>query len=189
MSNHFSAADLKSPGDDARLDLTDLFVFTAPDNPGTTVLIMDSNPFTKGDGFHPGAVYRFNIDNDGDAVADVAFSFTFSPLTDGRQTATAYYATGSDAQTREPRGERLIQDTPAWTPPPRPSRPARSGCSPASAATPSSPTPTASCTGWSTAPPGTSSGPARTPSPAPTSSPSRWKYPTTCSAPDRSEYG
>ena len=27
MSNHFSAADLKSPGDDARLDLTDLFVF------------------------------------------------------------------------------------------------------------------------------------------------------------------
>jgi hypothetical protein len=111
MSNHFSAADLKSPGDDARLDLTDLFVFTAPDNPGKTVLIMDSNPFTKGDGFHPGAVYRFNIDNDGDAVADVAFSFTFSPLTDGRQTATAYYATASDAQTREPRGEVLIEAT------------------------------------------------------------------------------
>ena len=31
MSNHFSAANLKSPGDDARLDLTDLFVFTAPE--------------------------------------------------------------------------------------------------------------------------------------------------------------
>jgi hypothetical protein len=30
MSNHFSAADLKSPGGDARLDLTDLFVFEAP---------------------------------------------------------------------------------------------------------------------------------------------------------------
>ena len=33
MSNHFSAANLKSPGGDARLDLTDLFVFpstTAP---------------------------------------------------------------------------------------------------------------------------------------------------------------
>ena len=27
MSNHFSAANLKHPGDDARLDLTDLFVF------------------------------------------------------------------------------------------------------------------------------------------------------------------
>ena len=73
MSNHFSAANLKHPGDDARLDLTDLFVFAAPGNPDRTVLIMDSNPFTKGDGFHPDAVYRFNIDNDGDALADVAF--------------------------------------------------------------------------------------------------------------------
>jgi Domain of unknown function (DUF4331) len=112
MSNHFSAANLKSPGDDARLDLTELFVFTAPDNPDRTVLIMDANPFTKGDGFHPDAVYRFNIDNDGDALADVAFSFTFSEANNGRQTATAYYATGSDAQTREPRGEVLIEATP-----------------------------------------------------------------------------
>jgi hypothetical protein len=112
MSNHFSAADLKSPGDDARLDLTDLFVFAAPDNPDRTVLIMDSNPFTKGDGFHPDAVYRFNIDSDGDALADVAFSFTFSEFKDGRQTAAAYYATGSEAQTREPRGDMLIADTP-----------------------------------------------------------------------------
>jgi hypothetical protein len=111
MSNHFSAADLKHPGDDARLDLTDLFVFAAPDYPDRTILIMDSNPFTKGDGFHPDAVYRFNIDNDGDSLADVAFSFTFSEPRDGRQTATAYYATGSEAQTREPRGELLIEAT------------------------------------------------------------------------------
>jgi len=41
------------------------FVFASPDNPGRTVLIMDSNPFTKGNGFHPDAVYRFNIDNEG----------------------------------------------------------------------------------------------------------------------------
>jgi hypothetical protein len=112
MSNHFSAANLKSPGDDARLDLTDLFVFAAPDNPDRTVLIMDSNPFTQGNGFHPDAVYRFNIDSDGDALADVAFSFTFSAPQDGRQTATAYYATASEAQTREPRGETLVEDTP-----------------------------------------------------------------------------
>ena len=112
MSNHFSAANLKSPGDDARLDLTDLFVFAAPDNPDRTVLVMNSNPFTQGNGFHPDGVYRFNIDNDGDALADVAFSFTFSDIKDGAQTATAYYATGSDAQTREPRGETLIQTTP-----------------------------------------------------------------------------
>jgi hypothetical protein len=112
MSNHFSAANLKSPGGDARLDLTDLFVFTAPDDPRKTVLIMNSNPFTQGGGFHPDAVYRFNIDTDGDARADVAFSFTFSPYDNGRQTATACYATGGDAQTREPRGQVLIEDTP-----------------------------------------------------------------------------
>ena len=111
MSNHFSAANLKHPGDDARLDLTDLFVFASPGNPGWTVLIMNSNPFSKGNGFHPNAVYRFNIDNDGDALADAAFSFTFSEPEDGRQTATAYYATGSDAQTREPRGDILIEAT------------------------------------------------------------------------------
>ena len=28
MSNHFSADNLKFPGDDRRLDLTDVFVFT-----------------------------------------------------------------------------------------------------------------------------------------------------------------
>src|SRR2546430_12912790 len=113
MSNHFSAANLQHPGGDARLDLTDLFVFAAPDNPDRTVLIMDSNPFTKGNGFHPDAVYRFNIYNDGDALADVAFSFTFSEVKDGRQTATAYYATGSEARIRAPAGEVLIDATSA----------------------------------------------------------------------------
>jgi hypothetical protein len=45
MSNHFSAANLKFPGDDARLDLTDLYVFPAPDDRDKTVLIIDANPF------------------------------------------------------------------------------------------------------------------------------------------------
>jgi hypothetical protein len=112
MSNHFSAANLKPPGGDARLDLTDLFVFAAPGDPDRTVLIMNSNPFMMGDGFHPDAVYRFNIDNDGDALPDAAFSFTFSPLEGGRQTGAAYYATGSQARTREPSGEILIEATP-----------------------------------------------------------------------------
>lgn len=112
MSNHFSAAKLQHPGDDARLDLTDLFVFAAPDNSDRTVLIMNSNPFMKGNGFHPDAVYRFNIDTDADAQADVAFSFTFSQNDMGRQSATVHYATGTEARTREPRGDMLIQATP-----------------------------------------------------------------------------
>ena len=43
MSNHFSADNLKFPGDDRRLDLTDVFASTAPHDPDT-VLIIDSNP-------------------------------------------------------------------------------------------------------------------------------------------------
>ena len=60
MSNHFSAAMLKFPGDDARLDLTDLYVFASPQSPGRTVLIVDVNPFMTGADFHPDAVYRLN---------------------------------------------------------------------------------------------------------------------------------
>jgi len=36
MSNHFSADNLKFPGDDRRLDLTDVFVFKASENPNIT---------------------------------------------------------------------------------------------------------------------------------------------------------
>lgn len=112
MSNHFSAAMLKFPGDDARLDLTDLFVFASPENAGKTVLIFDVNPFMTGADFHPDAVYRINVDNDGDTQADVAFSFVFSDSNDGTQTATVYYATGSQARQPEPAGEVLIEGTP-----------------------------------------------------------------------------
>jgi hypothetical protein len=62
------------------------------------VLIIDANPFMTGSEYHPDAVYRINIDNDRDLHADAAFSFTFSEPAVGRQTATAYYATGSQAR-------------------------------------------------------------------------------------------
>ncbi len=112
MSNHFSAAMLKFPGDDARLDLTDLFVFESPENPGKTVLIIDVNPFMTGADFHPEAVYRINVDNDGDAQADAAFSFVFSESDGGSQTGTVYYATGSQARDPEPVGAKLVEGTP-----------------------------------------------------------------------------
>jgi hypothetical protein len=121
MSNHFSADNLKFPGDDRRLDFTDLFVFQSPDDPEKTVVIIDSNPTsapppipapTTGPEFHPDAVYRINIDNDGDVHEDVAFTFTFSDYQDGRQTGVAWYATGSQARGPEPVGERLTASLP-----------------------------------------------------------------------------
>jgi hypothetical protein len=173
MSNHFSAAYLKFPGDDARLDLTDLFVFSSAASPGRTALIMDVNPFMAGLGavtpflmkaeFHPDAVYRINVDNNGDNQADVAFTFVFSEPEDGTQTGTAYYATGAQATSPVP-------PTTCWPAacrsgsPPRPgrSRPARSGCSSACAGTRSSPMPKALST--------VSNGPGKTRSPTRTCS-------------------
>ena len=133
MSNHFSADKLKFPGDDRRLDMTDLFVFQAPaspehhhtllhrHHPGTTVLIMDSNPTSApppipapvtGPEFYPGALYRINIDTDGDNHADVAFTFTFSGYHNGAQTGTAWHATGAHARQPEPAGEVLAAGFP-----------------------------------------------------------------------------
>jgi hypothetical protein len=123
MSNHFSADQYNFPGNDTRLDLTDVFAFRSAEHPGRTVLIVDSNPtlkppielpptlITRRD-FHPGAVYRINIDNDGDAHADVAFTFTFSELDDGRQTATVRYATGAQAREAGPVGQELVSAVP-----------------------------------------------------------------------------
>jgi hypothetical protein len=121
MSNHFSADKLKFPGDDRRLDLTDVFVFTSPDDADKTVLIMDSNPTSApppipapvtGPEFYPGAVYRINIDTDGDHHADIAFTFTFSAYQNGTQTGTAWYATGADARQPGPAGQVLAQNIP-----------------------------------------------------------------------------
>jgi hypothetical protein len=121
MSNHFSADNLTFPGDDRRLDLTDVFMFTSADDTDKTVLIMDSNPTSApppipapvtGPEFYPGAFYRINIDNDGDHHADVAFTFTFSDYEDGAQTGTVWYAVGADARRLEPAGEVLAEDIP-----------------------------------------------------------------------------
>src|SRR5262249_7471027 len=114
MSNHFSAAMLKFPGDDPRLDLTDLFVFASPEHAGKTVLIFDVNPFMTGADLNPDGVYRINVDNDGDVQADVAFSFVFAESNGGTQTGSVYYATGSEAREPEPEpgGDVLIEGIP-----------------------------------------------------------------------------
>jgi hypothetical protein len=116
MSNHFSAANLKSPGGDPRLDLTDVFAFKAPHEPGQTVLIMDVDPFrTENSMFRPDAVYRMNIDTDGDAQPDAAFRFLFSSSAGGSQTGTAYYSTGHQAGEPEPPEEILLGSVPVST--------------------------------------------------------------------------
>lgn len=83
---------------------------------------MDVNPFTTGisamppflmkSEFHPDGVYRINVDSNGDALADAAFTFVFSELKHGTQTATTYYATGTQARQPEPGGQVLLSSAP-----------------------------------------------------------------------------
>ena len=112
MSNHFSGPNLKFPGDDARLDVTDLYVFGSPENPDATVIVVNVNPLMTGAEFHPDAVYRINIDNNADTQPDAAFTFVFSQPVDGAQTGTVFFATGPGARQPEPAGDILVQDTP-----------------------------------------------------------------------------
>lgn len=113
MSHHLSGPDLKSPSDDARLDLSDVYVFLAP-NGKNTVLIMNANPDFGGQApaYHPDAVYRVNVDTNGDSDADIAFSYVFSDPAKGQQTVTVYRSEGDAAKAHEPSGQVIFKDVP-----------------------------------------------------------------------------
>lgn len=110
MSNHFTGLSLGPPLGDQRLDLCDLYAFQAPADPTRTVLILNANPFAEAPAFHPDAIYRLNIDNDGDCLADIAISYVFSPLRNGKQTANVLLAKGAQARSVEAVGTKIIAD-------------------------------------------------------------------------------
>jgi hypothetical protein len=107
MSNHFTGLSLGPPLGDQRLDLCDLYAFGVPGSPQRTVLILNANP--NADALHPHAVYRLNIDNDGDYLTDIAFSWVFAPPgPDGAQTFSVLKATGRAARDPDAVGERIV---------------------------------------------------------------------------------
>lgn len=72
---------------DPRADNTDVYAFVSPDDPDTVTMIASWIPFEEPNGgpnFYPWAEetrYNINIDNDGDAVADLAYTWTFDTVT------------------------------------------------------------------------------------------------------------
>ncbi|MFZ0831969.1 MAG: DUF4331 family protein [Mycobacterium sp.] len=106
MSNHFTGLSLGPPLGDQRLDLCDLYAFQSPADPDRTVLILNANP--NADALHPGAIYRLAIDNDGDLLNDIAFSYVFSEPKDGKQTVDVFMATGEQAREVEAVGEKIL---------------------------------------------------------------------------------
>ena len=64
-----------------------------------TVLILNANP--NADALHPDAIYRLAVDNNGDLLNDIAFSYVFSKPQDGKQTVSVFMAKGDDARSIE----------------------------------------------------------------------------------------
>src|SRR5262245_14578285 len=108
MSNHFTGLSLGPPLGDQRLDLCNLYAFQSPADKNRTVIILNANP--NADALHPDAIYRLNIDNDGDYLTDVAFSYVFSKPQNGRQTVSVFVATGSESRSAEAVGRKIIAD-------------------------------------------------------------------------------
>jgi Domain of unknown function (DUF4331) len=85
------AAVLGAAAIDARVDITDHYVFQKPGEPTRTILILNVNPLapTHANEFRHGAIYETLIDTDGDAKPNIAFRYRFSRKEQGRQLARA----------------------------------------------------------------------------------------------------
>src|SRR4029077_4387255 len=108
MSNHFTGLSLGPPLGDQRLDLCELYAFQSPADKNRTAIILNANP--NADALHPDAIYRLNIDTDGDYLTDIAFSYVFSKPHNGKQTVNVFVAKGSESRSVEAVGTKIIAD-------------------------------------------------------------------------------
>ncbi len=120
MSHHYSGPDFGFPRGDARLDLTDLFAFPKPGDAGKSILIMNVHPSssivplrpTVSEPFATDALYEFKIDTNGDAVADIAYRMSFSPIAHGMQTASLFRVEGVEAAGTGDGGRIIVEGVP-----------------------------------------------------------------------------
>jgi hypothetical protein len=116
MSHHASGPDFGFPRGDARLDMTDLYVFRKPGDVSKSIVILYVHPSfavnppgpTTAEPFAPGALYEIQFDTDGDAVADLNYSVQFSSPEDGTQTATMRRIHGARAAGFGEEGEEIV---------------------------------------------------------------------------------
>ncbi|MDB5651326.1 MAG: hypothetical protein JWL62_2846, partial [Hyphomicrobiales bacterium] len=120
MSHHYSGPNNGFPHGDARLDLTDLYAFPAPNETERSVLIMNVHPSvsldpeepTRRDPFAAEAIYEFKIDTNGDHIPELAYRVTFSPFEDGKQTATLRRVEGTLAAFSGTEGQLILEGAP-----------------------------------------------------------------------------
>src|SRR6266850_2581681 len=117
MSHHASGPNFGFPRGDARLDMTDLYAFPKPGDPGKSILILNVHPSIRLDSpepttkepFAPGALYEIKIDTNGDAIADICYSVQFASSEHGQQTATVRRFQGARAAEFGDDGEVVVQ--------------------------------------------------------------------------------
>src|SRR3954451_13444208 len=122
MSHHYSGPDYGFPHGDARLDLTDLYVFPKPEDAGKSIVIMNVHPSagvnpagaTTAEPFATDAIYELKIDTNGDAVADIAYRVQFSTTENG-QSATVRRVEGEQAADAGDSGQILLEGAPVST--------------------------------------------------------------------------
>lgn len=114
MAHHVSGLGISPTSMDPRSHITDLYVFQKPGDAGKTILVMGINPESPitEDAVDSESVYEFGVDNDADAVIDVAFRVRFSSVEAGSQTADVQLATGRGAAADLDAGETIISDAP-----------------------------------------------------------------------------
>ena len=120
MSHHASGPNFGFPRGDARLDMTDLYAFAKPGDSSRSIIVLNVHPSFRLDSpeptttepFKPGALYRFKIDTNGDAIADICYSVQFASSTDGKQTATVYLLQDVKAAGVGEEGEVAVQQSP-----------------------------------------------------------------------------
>jgi len=118
MSHHASGPNFGFPRGDARLDMTDLYAFPKPGDPGKSILILNVHPsfrldspeLTTAEPFAPGALYEIKIDTSGDAIADICYSVQFASSEHGQQTATVRRIQGARAAGFGDDGEVVVQE-------------------------------------------------------------------------------
>jgi hypothetical protein len=124
MSHHYSGPDFGFPHGDARLDLTDLYAFPKPGDPGKSILISNVHPSvgltpagpTTDETFAANAIYEFKIDTNGDFIADIAYRVRFTAGKDGEnRTATLRRVDGKEAAEIGDGGEIILEGAPVST--------------------------------------------------------------------------
>ena len=122
MSHHYSGPEYGFPHGDARLDLTDLYAFPKPGDPGKSILIMNVHPSvsvnspgpTTCEPFATTAIYELKIDTNGDAIADIGYRVGFSS-SDGAQLAAVRRIEGREAAGTGGAGQIVVDGAPVST--------------------------------------------------------------------------